>query len=39
VAGELEQAIATAYTALGDIWFEGMHYRTDIGRRRRDGGQ
>jgi phosphoribosylamine--glycine ligase len=30
---KLEEAITAAYTALGDIRFEGMHYRTDIGRR------
>jgi phosphoribosylamine--glycine ligase len=33
VAEKLEEAIAAAYTALGDIRFDGMHYRTDIGRR------
>jgi phosphoribosylamine--glycine ligase len=33
VAESLERAIATAYAAVGDISFDGMHYRTDIGRR------
>lgn len=33
VAAGFEEAIATAYAAVGDIRFEGMHYRTDIGRR------
>jgi phosphoribosylamine--glycine ligase len=34
VAEGIEAAIAAAYAAVGDISFEGMHYRTDIGRRR-----
>ncbi|MEK7626228.1 MAG: phosphoribosylamine--glycine ligase [Patescibacteria group bacterium] len=29
----LDQALATAYKAVDLIHFEGMHYRTDIGRR------
>lgn len=29
----LAAAIATAYAAVGDIRFEGMHFRRDIGRR------
>jgi phosphoribosylamine--glycine ligase len=33
VAENLEGAIATAYAAVREISFEGMHYRTDIGRR------
>ena len=33
VAETLEGAIAAAYAAVGDISFDGMHYRTDIGRR------
>ena len=33
VADTLERAIATAYAAIGEISFDGMHYRTDIGRR------
>jgi phosphoribosylamine---glycine ligase len=32
-AGNLEQALARAYEALGHIQFEGMYYRKDIGRR------
>ena len=32
-ADTLERAIATAYAAIGEISFDGMHYRTDIGRR------
>jgi phosphoribosylamine--glycine ligase len=33
VAGDLETAIARAYAGVGEITFEGMHYRRDIGRR------
>jgi phosphoribosylamine--glycine ligase len=33
VAPGLGDAISAAYAAVGDIRFEGMHYRTDIGRR------
>ena len=33
VADELSSAIAAAYEAVRCIHFEGMHYRTDIGRR------
>jgi phosphoribosylamine--glycine ligase len=29
----LAQALAKAYTAVGKIHFDGMHYRTDIGRK------
>src|SRR5438093_8067172 len=34
VAESMETAIAAAYEAVREISFEGMHYRTDIGRRR-----
>jgi phosphoribosylamine--glycine ligase len=34
VADGIEAAITAAYAAIDDISFEGMHYRTDIGRRR-----
>ena len=34
VAESMEAAIAAAYGAVGEISFDGMHYRTDIGRRR-----
>jgi len=34
VAERMEAAIAAAYGAVGEISFDGMHYRTDIGRRR-----
>jgi phosphoribosylamine--glycine ligase len=34
VAESMDAAIATAYAAVREISFEGMHYRTDIGRRR-----
>jgi len=34
VAESMEAAIAAAYAAVGEISFDGMHYRTDIGRRR-----
>ena len=34
VAESIDAAIAAAYAAVRDISFEGMHYRTDIGRRR-----
>ena len=34
VADRIEAAITAAYAAIDDISFEGMHYRTDIGRRR-----
>lgn len=30
----LDAAVGAAYSAVGEIGFEGMHYRTDIGRRR-----
>jgi phosphoribosylamine--glycine ligase len=33
VAEDLDRAIATVYAAVGEIAFDGMHYRTDIGRR------
>jgi phosphoribosylamine--glycine ligase len=33
VAADLPAAIARAYEGVGLIRFEGMHYRTDIGRR------
>jgi len=34
VGDNLDSAIAAAYGAAGEISFEGMHYRTDIGRRK-----
>jgi phosphoribosylamine---glycine ligase len=34
VADHMDAAIAAAYAAVREISFEGMHYRTDIGRRR-----
>jgi phosphoribosylamine--glycine ligase len=34
VAETLDAAIAAAYASVREISFEGMHYRTDIGRRR-----
>jgi phosphoribosylamine--glycine ligase len=34
VADSIDAAIAAAYAAIREISFEGMHYRTDIGRRR-----
>ena len=34
VAQSIDAAITVAYAAVRDISFEGMHYRTDIGRRR-----
>jgi phosphoribosylamine--glycine ligase len=34
VAETMPAAIRAAYAAVRDISFEGMHYRTDIGRRR-----
>ena len=33
VAPRLDEAISRAYAAVGDIRFEGMQYRRDIGRR------
>jgi phosphoribosylamine--glycine ligase len=33
VADDLPAAIAAAYEGVGDVRFEGMHYRTDIGRK------
>jgi phosphoribosylamine--glycine ligase len=33
VGADLPAAIAAAYAAVERIHFEGMHYRTDIGRR------
>jgi phosphoribosylamine--glycine ligase len=33
VADSLEQALSRAYDALGEIHFEGMYYRRDIGHR------
>jgi phosphoribosylamine--glycine ligase len=33
VADDLAAAIAAAYEGVRAIHFEGMHYRTDIGRR------
>lgn len=35
VAESLEAAIAAAYGGVREISFEGMHYRTDVGRRGR----
>lgn len=37
VAPDLPAAIERAYAAAAEIHFEGMHYRRDIGRRRRAG--
>src|SRR5881396_1323309 len=34
VGERMDAAIAAAYAAVREISFEGMHYRTDIGRRR-----
>jgi phosphoribosylamine---glycine ligase len=34
VADSMDTAIAAAYAAVREISFDGMHYRTDIGRRR-----
>src|SRR5437899_2818442 len=34
VGDDLATAIARAYGAIGEIRFEGMHYRSDMGRRR-----
>ena len=36
-ADDLQTAIDRAYDAAGKIHFEGMHYRTDIGRKGFDG--
>lgn len=33
VGGTLREALDKAYGAMGRIFFEGMHYRTDIGRK------
>jgi phosphoribosylamine--glycine ligase len=33
VGGDLSAAIAAAYEGVHRIHFEGVHYRTDIGRR------
>ena len=33
VAADLPGAIRAAYDAVGEIRFDGMHYRTDIGQR------
>jgi phosphoribosylamine--glycine ligase len=33
VAGDLATAVARAYAAIGELRFEGMHFRRDIGRR------
>ncbi|MBI2161333.1 MAG: phosphoribosylamine--glycine ligase [Candidatus Rokubacteria bacterium] len=35
LADDLSAAIQAAYDAVKEIRFEGMHYRTDIGRRRK----
>ena len=32
-AADLATAVARAYAAVGDITFEGMHFRRDIGRK------
>jgi phosphoribosylamine--glycine ligase len=34
---DISQALKSAYTAIGPIEFEGMHYRKDIGRRAMTG--
>jgi len=39
VATGLEEALSRAYAAVGDIRFDGMHYRTDIGRRSGQGAR
>ena len=39
VADDVPRAIATAYEAVARIRFEGMHFRNDIGRRRRAAAQ
>jgi len=33
VGDSLDQALGRAYEALGEIHFEGMYYRRDIGHR------
>jgi phosphoribosylamine--glycine ligase len=33
VAGSLQEALNRAYQAMGEIQFEGMYYRSDIGHR------
>jgi phosphoribosylamine---glycine ligase len=33
VGSDIEQAVTTAYAAVGEIRFDGMHYRRDIGHR------
>ena len=33
MGADMAGAIAAAYEAVGRIRFDGMHYRTDIGRR------
>jgi len=35
VADDVSGALQAAYDAVGEIRFDGMHYRTDIGQRRR----
>lgn len=39
LAGDATAARARAYAAIGEIQFEGMHYRRDIGARRGEGGE
>ena len=39
LAPTLDAAIARAYEAVARIRFEGMHFRSDIGRRRPSGGR
>jgi phosphoribosylamine--glycine ligase len=34
VGADLDAALKTAYVAIGQIHFDGMHFRTDIGRAR-----
>jgi phosphoribosylamine--glycine ligase len=36
-AATFQGAIDTAYGAVGEIEFEGMHYRSDIGRKAVEG--
>jgi len=35
LADDVPAAIRAAYAGVQEIRFEGMHYRTDIGRRRK----
>ena len=38
IGDDLDAALANAYEGISKVEFPGMHYRTDIGRRKQQAG-